>query len=313
MSVILGSEPATEGPELPHEHRALLATAPCAPVDLGGLQRRWTTACWLPEDTPLSVLLDGRYGSLRGAATAADVVRTWFLGQLPRLERAGLSLRVDVRRDEARAAMHAPGLGAVALPGWVGCSGPTDAAHAISRLATRRLRAGSAPAAPVDPVVREAHRQLCEEHLARSIRAVFPTDSRTCAIVQAHHQHRVAFELATASSVLWLSRLVIVADEAGPTDDHLAWFRDACNVAWSDAHIVGLWASFRDQSTRINGATLRSYLVHRAGGRVGEALTVVDHLAAAGEPATWTATIAEAAAWGRLRRQDASAEASSLA
>jgi hypothetical protein len=310
VSVILGSDQVTEGPDLPHGHRALLATAPCAPVDLGDLQRRWTAACWLPADTPLPVLLDGRYGSLRGAATAADAVRGWLLGELPRLRRAGLSLTVDVRHDEAEAVLHAPGLGAMVLPGWVGCSGPTDAARAISQLATQRLPEGGGTAAPVDLVVREAHRQLCEEHLARSVRAVFPTDSRTCAVVQAHHQHRVAFELATASSVLWLSRLVIVADEVSPTDEHLAWFREACNVDWSDVRIVELWSGFRTSSTRINGATLRQHLLHRAGGRAGDALRVVDHLAAKGDPATWAAAIAEAAAWGRLRRQDASAGAS---
>jgi hypothetical protein len=135
---------------------------------------------------------------------------------------------------------------------------------------------------------------------------VFSTDSRICAAVQAHHQHRVELELATAGSVLWLSRLVIVAEEASPTAEHLAWFRDACGVDWSDAHIVGLWASFQALATRINGATLQSFLLQRAGGRAGDALRVVDHLAATGDPTTWAATIAEAAAWARLRRQDAS-------
>ena len=313
VSVIVRSDQVTEGHDLPHGHRALLATAPCAPVDLGELQRRWTTACWLPKDTPLPVLLDGRYGSLRSAATAAELVRAWFVGELPRLRRSGLSLTVDVRGEEAQAILHAPDFGAVALPGWVGCSGPTDAARAISRLATRRDPARSDPGTPVDVVVREAHRQLCEEHLARSVRAVFPTDSRTCAAVEAHHAHRVAFELATASSVLWLSRLVIVAEQAGPTQEHLAWFRDACNVDWSDPHIIELWAGFRTSATRINGATLRHHLLHRAGDQAGEALRAADHLVANGDPEMWAATIAEAAAWGRLRRQDTSEGASSLA
>jgi hypothetical protein len=307
MRAIVGPDLVTGPAVLPHGHRELLATAPCAPVDLGRLIARWTSSCWLPADTPLEVLLDGRYGSHRSALNVAEAVRAWFLGELPRLRRAGLSLTMDVRCDDAALLLHADGLGTVALPIRVGCSGPTDAARAISRLATRRpVDPDGALPPPVDPVVRVAHARLCEEHLVRSVRTVFPTDVRTVEAVRRHHPHRDAFERATAGSVLWLSRLVIVSEGTEPTREQLAWFREACNVSWPDEQIMGLWRSFPELATRINGRTLETYLLGRAGGRTSDALACIDHLAVAGPGAT-AATIAEAAAWARLRRQDASA------
>ena len=301
-----GAEPSA----FPHSHRELLATATCAPADLGRLHRRWTSSCWLPDDTPLDVLLDGRYGSLSSAANAAEAVRVWFLGELPRMRRAGLSLTMDVRHRDAQVIMHADGRGSVVLPGWFGCNGPSDAARAISRLATQTCSTTGdlGTRSIVDPVVRAAHAHVCEEHLVRSISAVFPTSARTCASVRAHQANRDAFERATAESILWLSRIVIVSESIQPTAEHLAWFREACNVNWTDARIVELWQSFADLATQINGATLSSYLLHRAGGHSGEALAMVDHLASrTDDPDAFPAAIREAAAWARMRRQDSSA------
>lgn len=307
MRTIVGSERASERPDLPHGHRELLATASCSPMDLGRLRRRWTSSCWLPEDTPLEILLDGRYGSSRHIAGSAEPVRAWFATELPRLRRAQLSLTIDVRNPQPRVSLQADGLGTVVLPGWSGCSGPSDAARAISRLATRRrlgTEGSCARPAPIDPVVRAAHALLCEEHLVRSIRTVFPADSRLRAITELHHRNRTAYEQATAASVLWLARLVIFSEAPEPTVEHLTWFRQACNVRWSDEHIIGLWRSFPELATRINGATLSAHLLHRAGGNAGEALATIDHLSATGDVDAVAATIAEAAGWARLRRQD---------
>ncbi len=311
MRATIGTDHVTDRSALPHSHLELLATATCAPADLGRLHRRWTASCWLPEDTPLEVLLDGRYGSLRRAANAAEAVRVWFLGELPRMRRAGLSLIVDVRHRETKVTLQADGCGAVVLPGWFGCSGPTDAARAISRLATRTHPSpeGSGISnAGADRVVRAAHAELCEDHLVRSIHAVFPTDTRICAAVRAHHTNREAFQRATAESILWLSRIVIVSEAVEPTGEHLDWFREACNVTWTDAHIVERWRSFTDLATQINGATLSRYLLQRADDQSGEALAMIDHLASTAEDAAAvTATISEAAAWSRLRRQETGA------
>jgi hypothetical protein len=306
VSAIVGPDGILERPGLAHGHRELLAAAPCSPVDLGRLLARWTSSCCLPPDTALPVLLDGRYGSLRGAPGVTETVCAWFLDQLPRLRRAGLTLTMDLRHGDAKVILHADGLGSTVLAGGCGCGcgAPADAARAISRLATQR-RADEGPASErVDAVVRAAHARLCEEHLVRSIRTVFPASARTCEAVRSLHHHRDALERAIATSVLWLTRLVIVSDAPEPTAEQVAWFRDACNVPWPDEQIIGLWRAFPELATRINGATLSSYLVQQAANRPGAALARLDHVVSSGGTEATAAIIAEAAAWARLRRSD---------